>query len=77
MPVYTIEFVDGSQEDIICSWDDLQKLLKEDTYLTHVIKPSKVISGRTGQGMKAGGQGWKDLLTKIKKESGMKSTVKV
>lgn len=76
MPIYTIELKDGTQEEILCSWEELQELLKADPTITHTIQPVKIIGERSGQVLRNAGDGWKDLLGKIKKGSAKDNTIR-
>lgn len=77
MPTYTIKNVKTEEEwDVRCSWDDLQEMFKENPDWQTVIKPVGLVSQSKGTLTQAG-DGWKDVLKSIKKESGKANTINV
>lgn len=79
MPVYTLEHLeDGSQWDVVCSWNELQTILNEQPDVKQVLVAPKIVSSRMGNRDLKVPDGFKDLLkNKIKKGSGRGNTINV
>ncbi len=77
MPTYTVENTKTGEVDTrICSFDTLQAELKGNPDLIHVIQGNAFISNRDGDQLRKAGNGWKDLLGRIKKHSGKNNTIR-
>ena len=77
MPSYTLRNIKTKQEqDVFCTWIELQDLLNEDPNLIQKITAPKIVSG-VGSLLSKTDDGWKDHLKEIKKGSGRGNTIKV
>ena len=77
MPSYTLRNIKTKKEqDVFCSWTELQELLKEDNNLIQKLAVPKIVSG-VGSLLSKTDDGWKDNLKEIKKGSGRDNTIKV
>ena len=75
MPYYTITNTkSGQSHEVLCSWDELQHLLKANPDLKKEMSAPTIISGVGGG---KNDQGWKDMLKTIKKGSGAGNTIDV
>jgi len=75
MPQYTIKNKQTEEEvDIVCSWEELQEALAEDSNLVQKLSSPKIVGG-VGGTLKAAGTNWQDLLGRIKKGSGRGNSV--
>jgi hypothetical protein len=75
MPQYTIKKRTTEEEwDVVCSWNELQEILKEDDDLIQKPSAPKIVS-HTGMMLSKTSDGWKDVLKKIKKGSGKGNTI--
>lgn len=79
MPTYTLQDLKtGQQHDVVCSWNELQKMLDEQQNVKHVLSAPKIVSGVSGNRDLKVPDGFKDLLkNKVKKGSGRGNTVNV
>lgn len=76
MPKYTVKpLEEGDEYDIECSADELQEYLKKHNCIK-VLKFPGVIT-QHGSLLSKTDQGWKDNLTRIKKNSGRGDTIKI
>ena len=76
MPQYTIKNKQTDEEiDVVCSWDELQEALAEDSNLVQKLSTPKIVGGVGGTLSKAGSN-WQDLMGRIKKSSGRNNTIK-
>jgi len=57
-----------------CSYDDLQKMLKENDNIVQVMTAPAIVSGSMSTLRQAGGE-WQNLLGQIKKSSGKDNTI--
>tara|TARA_R100001377_G_scaffold59859_1_gene36150 strand:+ start:269 stop:502 length:234 start_codon:yes stop_codon:yes gene_type:complete len=77
MPSYTLRNIKTKQErDVVCSWKDLQEILKNDPTLVQKLTTPKIVSG-VGSLLSKTDDGWKDHLKEIKKGSGRDNTIKI
>lgn len=75
MPTYGIKRKSTEEEwEVICSWNELQKILKEDEDLVQTLSTPS-FAGASMTNLRAAGDNWKDLLNKIKKGSGEGNTI--
>lgn len=75
MPLYTIKNTKTDEEtNAFMSYEELQDLLKEGSFV-QIIKPIKIVQGVGGVLSKTD-DGWKEVLKKIKKGAGKRSTVR-
>lgn len=76
MPSYTIKRKSTEEEwDVVCTWEELQEILKEDSDLTQKLAAPRTVSGVGGVLSKTD-DGWKDVLKKIKKSAGRGNTIR-
>jgi len=76
MPSYTIKNKKTSEEmDVVCSYSELQILLSEDENLFQKLSTPKIVSGVGGLYSKTD-DGFKDVLGRIKKNSGKGNTIR-
>ena len=77
MPSYTLRNIKTKQErDVVCSWKDLQEILKNDPTLVQKLTTPKIVSG-VGSLLSKTDDGWKDHLKEIKKGIGRDNTIKI
>lgn len=75
VPLYTIRDKNDKEEyNVFISYEELKSLLEEGN-IEHVYKPIKIVQGVGGVLSKTD-DGWKEVLKKIKKGAGSKSTIK-
>ena len=75
MPTYTLtDTKTGESNDVLCSWDDLEKMKKANPNLRQEISTPMIVSGVGG--IKKDG-GWTDMLKTIKKGAGRGNTIDV
>jgi len=75
MPTYGIKRKSTEEEwEVICSWNELQKILEEDEDLVQMLSTPS-FAGASMSNLRAAGDNWKDLLNKIKKGSGEGNTI--
>lgn len=79
MPSYTIKnIMNNTQEEIVCSWQDLQSLLESDSNLIQKLSTPVIVGSVSGNRSSRVPDGFKDLLkNKVKKGSGKGNTVNV
>lgn len=78
MPTYTVKDVNnGTEQEMICSWNDLEKLLKENPNLKQVLSAPKIVSSVSGNRDLKVPEGFKDMQRQIKKGSGKGNTINV
>jgi len=76
MPSYTIRNKITEEEwDVVCSWDELQEILQENSDLTQKVSSPKIVTMVGGTLSRTSGD-WKNFLTKMKKSSGRNNTIK-
>ena len=76
MPTYTLR--DNKQDvtfDVLCSWNQLQTMLKENPDLEKMVSAPQIVSSVSGS-LKVP-TGFKDLQKQIKKGSGRGNTINV
>ena len=77
MPTYTLKNIkDNVEFSVICSYDELQVMLDEQTDVIRVLSTPKIVSG-VGSLMSKTDDGWKDNLRRIKEGSGKGDTIKI
>ena len=78
MPIYTLKDTKTQDEwDVQMSYDDLQIVLDENPEFLHVIKPIKTAPTSGSSNLSRAGDGWKDVLKEVKKNSGRRSNINV
>ena len=76
MPSYTIKRKSTEEEwNVVCTWEELQEILKEDSDLTQKLSAPRTVSSVGGVLSKTD-DGWKDVLKKIKKGAGRGNTIR-
>lgn len=76
MPTYIVRNTKTDEEQhVFCSWDELQEMLNNDSTLAQVITAPGIVSG-TGHSFNKAGDGWKDVLKKVKRGAAKGHTVK-
>jgi len=75
MPIYRLVNGEDSKE-LTCSWGDLQKFLKENPEWKQTLSTPKIVSGIGSTVVSKTDDGWKEVLSKIKKGSGRGHTIK-
>lgn len=77
MPVYTVRN-DVTEEtmDVNMSYKDLQDFLHGNPEFSQIFKMPATVSGAISTHRRAG-EGWSDLLKKVKKASGKDNTINV
>lgn len=76
MPTYTLRDTKTRAEfDVICSWDELQERLDHMPDLVHVLSAPKIVSGVGNLHSKVP-DGFKDVLSRVKKGSAKGNTIK-
>ena len=77
MPCYTIiDTKKNTEYEVVCSWDELQHMLKSADWLKQGLSTPRTVSmvnstiGRTSED-------WRSLLKKVKKEAGSKGNINV
>ena len=76
MPTYTIMHKKtGEEKDIFCSYEESQKYLKENPDWSRVITAPALVTN-TGNVINQTSGDWKDLMKKMKKESGDGDSIK-
>jgi len=78
MPIYTLKDTKTQDEwDVQMSYDDLQIVLDENPEFLHVLKPLKISAGAGRSNLNKAGDGWKDVLKEVKKNSGRRNNINV
>ena len=78
MPVYTLKDTKTqAQWDVVMSYDDLQIVLDENPDFLHVLKPIKIAPNAGRSNISRAGDGWKDVLKEVKKNSGRRNNINV
>lgn len=77
MPVYTVRN-DVTEEimDVNMSYKDLQDFLHGNPEYSHIFKMPATVTGRMSTHRMAG-EGWQDVLKKVKKASGKDNKINV
>lgn len=77
MPVYTVRNQSTEEYyDVNMPWKEFQEFLQGNPELTHIPKMPATISGRMSK-QRMAGQGWQDVLNKVKKASGRDAKINV
>lgn len=77
MPVYTVKNKETEEVvDVNCPYTELEEFLKENQEWIQLLKMPATIGG-TVSTLRQAGQGWQDVLSKIKKGSGKENNVNV
>lgn len=77
MPSYTIKNTkDGDEWEVVCSWDELQTLLDASPDLVQGLSTPSFVT-QTGSTISRTSTDWRDLLKKVKRESGRNDTINV
>lgn len=77
MPVYTVKNKETEEVvDINCPYAELEEFLRENQEWTRLLKMPATI-GSSVSTLRQAGQGWQDVLSKIKKGSGKENSVNV
>lgn len=77
MPTYVLRNEDTGEEfEQTCSYETLQKMLKAEPNLKHLLKSPNMVTD-TKSVMTRAGTEWQDHLRNIKKNAGPRSTIKV
>jgi hypothetical protein len=77
MPSYTvINRKTGEEQELMCSYQDLEKILKENPDLQQRLAAPKLVAG-TGDVRSKTPDGFKDVLRKVKQGSGRANTIDV
>lgn len=77
MPTYTIKDKESEEVwDVRCSWNELQEQLDANPNWQTVISAPQIVTSVKGTLTQAG-DGWKDVLKSIKKESGKDNNINV
>jgi hypothetical protein len=77
MPKYTIvDTRDNTELEIQCSWDELQIVLSENSYLKQGLSTPNFVT-QTGNTISKTSTDWRDLLKKVKKGSGKGNSINV
>jgi hypothetical protein len=77
MPVYTVKNKETEEVvDVNCPYIELEEFLKENQEWIQLLKMPATIGG-TVSTLRQAGQGWQDVLSKIKKGSGKENNVNV
>tara|TARA_R110000868_G_scaffold105345_2_gene289669 strand:+ start:1340 stop:1573 length:234 start_codon:yes stop_codon:yes gene_type:complete len=77
MPTYTIKDTKENQEwEIICSWNELQEMLYKNSNLKQGLQTPVSVS-MTGSTVSRTSGDWRDLLKKVKKESGKGNSINI
>jgi hypothetical protein len=77
MPVYTVKNKETEEVvDVNCPYIELEEFLKENHEWIQLLKMPATIGG-TVSTLRQAGQGWQDVLSKIKKGSGKENNVNV
>ena len=77
MPVYTIKDIsNGEYAEVNMPYEDFKKLLEENTNLQQVFKMPATVTDTVSTHRRAG-QGWQDMLKRIKKGSGKENNINV
>tara|TARA_A200000159_G_C7327457_1_gene341565 strand:+ start:500 stop:736 length:237 start_codon:yes stop_codon:yes gene_type:complete len=78
MPIYTLKDTKTQDEwDVQMSYDDLQIVLDANPEFLHVLKPLKIAANAGRSNLSRAGDGWKDVLKEVKKNSGRRSNINV
>lgn len=78
MPTYTLKDTNTEETwDVICSWNELQEILKSRPELKQQLSTPAFSGSGTKDNVSKAGSNWRDLLGKIKKGSGKDNTIKV
>ena len=78
MPTYTIKDTKEDQEwDVVCSWDELQKVLAENQNWKQKLAFPKIVSGSGKDIFAKQSDGFKDLKRNMHKHAGKQSRIKV
>jgi len=76
MPSYTLKDTKTNDTwDVVCSWDELQKILDELPDVIQVLSTPKIVS-QAGSTLSKTDDGWKEVLNKVKSGSGRSNTIK-
>ena len=77
MPVYTVKDTSNDEyTEVNMSYEAFKEYMKENTNLQQVFKMPATVSGSISAHRRAG-EGWQDILKKVKKASGKDNTVNV
>jgi len=77
MPVYTIRN-DSTEEyyEVNMSYDEFKRLLEDNSHLRQIFKMTATDTGSVST-LRRAGQGWQDVLKKVKKGSGKDNNINV
>lgn len=76
MPTYTVMNKNTrKKKDLFCSYDELETYLKENPNWSKVVTAPNIVT-HTGNMVNQTSGDWKDLMKKMKKESGAGDTIK-
>lgn len=77
MPVYTIKDISNDEyAEVNMPYEDFKTLLEENTNLQQVFKMPATVTDTVSTHRRAG-QGWQDMLKRIKKGSGKENNINV
>ena len=78
MPIYTLENKETQETwDVNMSYEQLKITLNKDRKLRHIIQPIKIAPNSGRSNISRAGDGWKDVLKEVKKNSGRRSNINV
>ena len=78
MPIYTLKDTTTQDEwDVQMSYEDLQIVLDENPEFLHALKPLKIAANAGRSNLSRAGDGWKDVLKEMKKNSGRRNNINV
>ena len=76
MPTYTLRNKSTRERhDVVCKWNELQKMLEEDSNLIQVLTSPTIVT-QAGSLLSKTDDGWKETLSRIKSNSGKNNTIK-
>lgn len=78
MPIYTLKDTKTQATwDVQMSYEDLQIVLDENPEFLHVLKPIKIAANVGTSNVSKAGEGWRDVLKEVKKNSGRRNNINV
>lgn len=78
MPIYTLENKETQETwEVNMTYEQLKITLNKDRRLRHVIKPIKIAANAGKSNISKAGEGWRDVLKEVKKNSGRRNNINV
>jgi hypothetical protein len=77
MPAYTLKDTNTEEQwDVVCTWDELQEVLKEMPHVKQMLSTPKIVTGVGGLYSRVP-NGFKDVLHRVKSGSAKSNSINI